>query len=246
MLDSRRHVARNDRSAPLRPACVSRRRESCCVARACTRCRPRRSSDTACSLPAVPALLVCCCRSSAGSRPEAVLIAVLRRGARLDPPAFVIKRRGAQRHRQIDLEMPELVDLLVTTVEAGIGFAAALQLVARRVEGPAGPRAPDHAPGAEHGPDHREALQNMLERVESARSSVRASDDSGRISASRSARSCATSRSTCASAGDSGGGTGAEGADEDPLPARLPHSPGDLHPHPGAGARPGDQVLDSI
>ncbi len=53
-------------------------------------------------------------------------------------PGMLVKRRGAKRLQEIDLEVPELVDLLVTTVEAGVGFAAALQLVARRVEGPLG------------------------------------------------------------------------------------------------------------
>jgi tight adherence protein C len=50
-------------------------------------------------------------------------------------PSFFLKRKAARRLQEIDLEMPELVDLLVTTVEAGVGFTAALQLVARRVEG---------------------------------------------------------------------------------------------------------------
>ena len=53
-------------------------------------------------------------------------------------PLFVLRKRAAQRLEQIDREVPELVDLLVTTVEAGVGFAAALQTTARRVEGPLG------------------------------------------------------------------------------------------------------------
>ena len=42
------------------------------------------------------------------------------------------------RVEQIDREVPELVDLLVTTVEAGVGFAAALQLASRSIDGPLG------------------------------------------------------------------------------------------------------------
>jgi pilus assembly protein TadC len=53
-------------------------------------------------------------------------------------PMFILRRRAAQRLQQIDREVPELVDLLVTTVEAGVGFASALQITARRVQGPLG------------------------------------------------------------------------------------------------------------
>jgi tight adherence protein C len=51
-------------------------------------------------------------------------------------PSFYLQRRAGERVRKIDYEMPELVDLLVTTVEAGVGFVAALQLAARRVREP--------------------------------------------------------------------------------------------------------------
>ena len=35
---------------------------------------------------------------------------------------FVVRRRIRQRHEQIEKELPELIDLLVVTVEAGLGF----------------------------------------------------------------------------------------------------------------------------
>ena len=53
-------------------------------------------------------------------------------------PSIVLDRRAVVRVRKIDYEIPELVDLLVTTVEAGVGFLAALQLAARRVREPLG------------------------------------------------------------------------------------------------------------
>lgn len=51
-------------------------------------------------------------------------------------PTFYLQRRASNRIRKIDYEMPELVDILVTTVEAGVGFVAALQLAGRRVREP--------------------------------------------------------------------------------------------------------------
>jgi tight adherence protein C len=53
-------------------------------------------------------------------------------------PKFVVGRRATHRLALVDREVPELVDLLVTAVEAGVGFAAALQLAARRIQGPLG------------------------------------------------------------------------------------------------------------
>jgi tight adherence protein C len=82
-------------------------------------------------------------------------------------PLFFLKRRGTQRLHEIDLEMPELVDLLVTTVEAGVGFAAALQLVARRVQGPLGQELRITLQEQNMGLTIEAALENMLDRVDS-------------------------------------------------------------------------------
>ena len=53
-------------------------------------------------------------------------------------PYVRVQRRARLRIEEIDLEVPELVDLLVTTVEAGVGFASGLQLASRSIQGPLG------------------------------------------------------------------------------------------------------------
>jgi tight adherence protein C len=53
-------------------------------------------------------------------------------------PAILIGRRGRQRLDEIDRTLPQLVDLVVATVEAGVGFGAALTSVASRFTGPLG------------------------------------------------------------------------------------------------------------
>jgi tight adherence protein C len=53
-------------------------------------------------------------------------------------PMIVVRRRARRRLEQIDLELPELVDLLVVTVEAGLGLASSMQLAAERSSGPLG------------------------------------------------------------------------------------------------------------
>jgi tight adherence protein C len=82
-------------------------------------------------------------------------------------PSFALKRRASRRIEKIDLEMPELVDLLVTTVEAGVGLAASLQMVARRVEGPLGQELRLTLQEQNMGLTIEDSLQNMLGRVDS-------------------------------------------------------------------------------
>ena len=82
-------------------------------------------------------------------------------------PSFWLKRKARQRLDAINLEMPELVDLLVTTVEAGVGFTAALQLVARRVLGPLGQELRITLQEQNMGLSIEAALENMLHRVDS-------------------------------------------------------------------------------
>ncbi len=51
-------------------------------------------------------------------------------------PTMILARKTKDRHHKIDRELPELIDLLVVTVEAGIGFNGALRLAAEELEGP--------------------------------------------------------------------------------------------------------------
>jgi tight adherence protein C len=53
-------------------------------------------------------------------------------------PLIYIKRKARLRGERIDYEMPELIDTLVTTVEAGLSFSASLQVAGRRFRGPLG------------------------------------------------------------------------------------------------------------
>jgi hypothetical protein len=53
-------------------------------------------------------------------------------------PGFVVQRRAESRLHRIDRAMPELIDLLVVTIEAGLSLSAALQLAGERLKGPLG------------------------------------------------------------------------------------------------------------
>jgi tight adherence protein C len=53
-------------------------------------------------------------------------------------PGFIVQRRAESRMARIDHAMPELIDLLVVTVEAGLSLAAAIQLAGERMRGSLG------------------------------------------------------------------------------------------------------------
>ena len=53
-------------------------------------------------------------------------------------PVTIVRRRARTRLEQIDRELPELVDLLVVSVESGLGLSSSMKLAADRLKGPLG------------------------------------------------------------------------------------------------------------
>jgi tight adherence protein C len=94
-----------------------------------------------------------------------VVIAAIAAGAGWILPKTVVERNAKKRTVSIDHEVPELVDLLVTTIEAGIGFGSALQLSSRRIRDPLGAELRLTLGEQAMGLTMNEALQNMLERT---------------------------------------------------------------------------------
>ena len=83
-------------------------------------------------------------------------------------PGYVTKKRARSRIEQVDREVPELVDLLVTTVEAGISFASGIQLAARSIRGPLGDELRLLLQEQSLGLTPVEGLRNLSGRVESS------------------------------------------------------------------------------
>jgi tight adherence protein C len=79
-------------------------------------------------------------------------------------PGFVIQRRAESRVYRIDRNMPELIDLLVVTVEAGLSLAAALQLAGERMKGPLGEELRIVLQEQRMGLGPVQALENMVTR----------------------------------------------------------------------------------
>jgi tight adherence protein C len=91
-------------------------------------------------------------------------------------PLVLVDRRARFRLEEIDYDLPELVDLLVVTVEAGLGFAGSLQVASERIEGPLGQELRLTLQEQSMGLTTEEALRNMLARADTpaVRSFVRA------------------------------------------------------------------------
>ena len=66
----------------------------------------------------------------------------------------------------IDYELPNLIDLLVVTVEAGLGFTGSLQLAAERFTGPLGDELRLTLQEQSMGLSTNEALRNLLDRCD--------------------------------------------------------------------------------
>jgi tight adherence protein C len=114
---------------------------------------------------------------AAGSSPALIVvgtIVALLAGWTL--PTLHLRRRGRSRAERIDYEMPELIDTLVATVEAGIAFSASLQIASRRFRGPLGEELRLTLQEQAMGLALNEALAHLYERCDTpaVRSFVRA------------------------------------------------------------------------
>jgi tight adherence protein C len=101
--------------------------------------------------------------SSAGMTILGLLIAF---GCGWQGPIILVRRRARFRIDEIDYQMPELIDVLVTTVEAGVGFSGSLQMAARRMHGPLGEELRLTLQEQDMGLSTHEALSNLQERAD--------------------------------------------------------------------------------
>jgi tight adherence protein C len=125
---------------------------------------------------ALPALVVLEIIGPGGNIALAVLIGVVAAAATWVLFGAVVRRRSDARLEGIDRELPELIDVLIATVEAGLGFAGSLQMVAGRFEGPLGSELQLALQEQKMGLSTNQALGNILLRSDTPalRSFVRA------------------------------------------------------------------------
>ena len=114
--------------------------------------------------------------ASAGVKaPPAILLTLIFAFVGWWMPLRILQERARQRLNEIDYQLPELIDLLVVTIEAGLGFVGSLQTAATRMKGPLGQELQLSLQEQNMGLSIQEALLHMLGRCDtpSMRSFVR-------------------------------------------------------------------------
>jgi tight adherence protein C len=91
-------------------------------------------------------------------------------------PLVLVDRRARSRLEQIDYDLPELIDILVVTVEAGLGFSGSIRTASERISGPLGDELRLALQEENMGLTTEESLRHMLARADTpaVRSFVRA------------------------------------------------------------------------
>jgi tight adherence protein C len=110
-----------------------------------------------------------------GAAALAVLMVAVAAPAGWFGPAVVVRDRAQRRLAEIEADLPELIDLLVLMVEAGLGFSGSIRIASEQLQGPLGDELRLTLQEQNMGLSMNEALSNMLDRCEtpSMRSFVR-------------------------------------------------------------------------
>ena len=103
--------------------------------------------------------------SHPSARLAVIGLAILTLAGTLAPRAW-LRRRVDERKQAIFKDLPDALDLMVISVEAGVSFDGAIQVVSDHLEGPLGLELTRTLNEMELGLSRREALQNLRRRVD--------------------------------------------------------------------------------
>ena len=93
-------------------------------------------------------------------------LVVLLAGIGLYAPAAWLRRKQDERQAAIRRQLPDVLDLLAISVEAGVGFEGAIEVVTRHFNGPLADEFGRTLQEMELGLPRRDALQNLKRRTE--------------------------------------------------------------------------------
>ena len=97
---------------------------------------------------------------------QAVMIMALGPGVGALVPSVIVKRKGTERSTAIFKDLPDSLDLLAISVEAGVGFEAALDVVCSNFDSPLADEFRRTLQEMELGLGRREALSNLRARTD--------------------------------------------------------------------------------
>jgi tight adherence protein C len=128
----------------------------------------RVASRTFLGYQALAAVTICVLLVLAGARqgPIAIVMGVFAAAAVVLAPLIVVRGKARARLNAVDRAVPDLIDMLVVTIEAGLGFSASMQAASTRITGPLGEELRLTMQEQELGTSPREALLHLNQRVD--------------------------------------------------------------------------------
>jgi tight adherence protein C len=94
-----------------------------------------------------------------------LLISLIEIGFGLILPRFILGKQAADRQKKIQNSLPDVIDLLTVSVEAGLGFDGALAKVIDKMPGPLAEEFDNVLQEMKVGKSKRDAMRDMTERV---------------------------------------------------------------------------------
>ena len=82
-------------------------------------------------------------------------------------PDFLLMRRASERQDNINFELPDLLDQMTVSVEAGLGFEAAMARVSKQNSGPLAQELARTLQDIRFGVPRKDAMQRLLGRTDS-------------------------------------------------------------------------------
>ena len=151
-------------------------------------------------------------------------------------PDFILNKKIRARQERLSQDLPDALDLLAVSVEAGLGFDAAVVKITEQVEGPLGEEFALTLNEMRIGESRQEALKKLAERtgISEIGAFARAIIQADQFGISLGPDPPRPGRGHASPAADRGRGEGDEGAGEDALPDGDLHLPVDVHRHPRA------------
>ena len=136
-----------------------------------------------------------------GSLIFAVVLAVAAGAGGWFAPTYYVELKRRERMEKIDKQMPDMIDLLVVTIEAGLGILASMRVASESMADPLGQELRLTLQEQRMGLSVGQAIESLGRRADCAATCASSFARSRRASASasRSEPRCGTSRSRCAS-----------------------------------------------
>jgi tight adherence protein C len=94
-----------------------------------------------------------------------IVLAICSAALGVGAPYVLLRRRARRRRRQIERALPDTLDLLLTSVEAGLGVDAAFALVTEKSQGPVAEVFTEYLKQVGLGRSRRDALSDIADRT---------------------------------------------------------------------------------